>query len=65
MEELEKFSMTNNNETFVMPGADSNQQQQEEWDMSVAAQSSICESDLEYTQIGNIRASTYKRNTEN
>jgi hypothetical protein len=63
MEELEKFSMTNNNETFVMPGADPNKQ--EEWDMSVAAQSSICESDLEFTQIGNIRASTYKRNTEN
>ena len=29
------------------------------------AQSSICESELEYTQLGNIRASTYKRTVEN
>jgi hypothetical protein len=28
-------------------------------------QSSLCESDLEYTNHGNIRASTYKRNEEN
>jgi hypothetical protein len=31
----------------------------------VTVQSSICESDLEYTNQGNIRASTYKRNEEN
>lgn len=31
----------------------------------LTAQSSICESDLEFTNQGNIRASTYKRTEEN
>jgi hypothetical protein len=65
MEELERFSLSNPN-NFVMSGEqqlDIQQTYREE--ESVVAQSSICESDLEYTQLGNIRASTYKRTVEN
>jgi|Wag4MinimDraft_6_1082665.scaffolds.fasta_scaffold540278_1 hypothetical protein len=53
MEELERFSLSNIGGTN--PEGDR---------LEDTAQSSICESDLEYTNIGNIRASTYKRTQE-
>lgn len=63
MEELERFSLSNNNHAHEIV------QQSDEWTMATGeiatVQSSICESDLEFTNQGNIRASTYKRTEEN
>jgi hypothetical protein len=70
MEELERFSLSNNNNTVFNANKHHNEEkQQDEWAMgtreNITLQSSLCESDLEYTNQGNIRASTYKRNEEN
>lgn len=63
MEELERFSLSNNNHVPEIV------QHSDEWTMATGeigtVQSSICESDLEFTNQGNIRASTYKRTEEN
>jgi hypothetical protein len=59
MEELEKFSLNNNELNFH------GQHPEDDALTESVAQSSVCESELEFTQLGNIRASTYKRNVQN
>lgn len=53
MEELDRFSLTNQNLEYHNMTED-----------SIIAESSVHESELEYTQVGNIRASAWKRNAE-